>query len=1294
MNLQPDPDSPWVTALQQGQPQLASEDTAAILTLFRALPVPVAIARVADSQLLYTNRYFESVFGRPEPGTAVLRLSQCFEPAAWQVLVQALVQYRFLLNYELRLCRRDRQQLWGLVSLQLLTLEAESVILGVFHDITYPKQIERALQASQQTLATLTQHLPGALYRCRLEADQACEFISDGSERLTGYPSRAFLEGTCSLRALIAPEDRERVEASIQRAIAQNRPYALEYRLLTASQELRWVWEQGSVIEYPGTIPLYLEGFITDITERKRAEEELSLLQALTRAIAEAPDFNQAIALVLHRVCDHTDWLCGEAWIPDPASQQLTLSPAWYSRVEHSRPEALSLSDFRQQSEHYQFARPESLPGRVWRERQPCWLPDVTQDPDFCRADLAQACGLHASCGVPIMAGAEVVAVLVFFQATAQLWEHRSVELISAIATQLGGIVQRKRAEAARQESERRLRSLLDATPGLFFTASPGPNWPMTYLSQGCQALTGYPSETFTQDRGVYDRLIHPEDRERVLAAIDLGVVGRQPYVVEYRLRHRDGGERWVWEKGHGVYADDGTVLGLEGFIADITDRKQSEDAVRAYAGELQALFAAMTDLILVLDADGRYCKIAPTSPDLLYQSRELLLGKTVTEIFPPDTAALFLQAIHQALDTRRPLQVEYALEIQGRPTWFSATVSPTPENTVVWVARDITENRQAQAALEAAEAKYRSIFENAVEGIFQTTADGRYLSANPALARIYGYDSPEELMTSLTNIPQQLYVDPQQRADFVRQVQEQGLVRGFEAQIYRRDGSRIWISESARAVRDRQGQLLYYEGMVEDITAQKQAEAQLQQRAFYDPLTGLPNRALFQTRLAEAIARTQGDPSASSKQFAVLFLDLDRFKVVNDSLGHWVGDQLLVAIARRLECCLREGDLVARLGGDEFTILLYNTQDLSDAIAVADRINAALKAPFTLEGYQVFTGASIGIVLSSGDRPPDDTTALLDSEAAPVTRLAYQQPEDLLRDADTALYRAKALGKGRYELFDPTMHHRAVAQLQGETELRQAVDRQEFVLYYQPIIDLAATHLSGFEVLLRWQHPQRGLLQPPDFMALAEETGLLIPLGYWLLTAACQQLQAWQARYGDAAPGVLEINCSRRQFFHPELLAQLEAACEQHGLPGQNLRLAIPESLWSEDGDLVRSRLQELRARQIQVGVDDFGAGYSRLHYLNEAPPDTLKIDRSFIHDLAGDISQAEIAQIAILLAQRRGLTAIAAGVETAAQLAAVRELGCHFAQGHLFAAPLPAEEAEVWLRPGNPGLDGFWDL
>ena len=951
-------------------------------------------------------------------------------------------------RYEVKIITKNGEVRWLDVSSRRIDFKGRPAVLVNAFDITSQKQAEAALQESQRVLSTLMSNLPGIAYRCHNDRDWTLEFVSEGCFNLTGYhPAELIKKRKISLNDITDPDDRDRVWHEVQAALQENRPYQLEYRITTATGDQKWVWEQGRGVFSDAGELLALEGFITDITERKRASEEIQLLQTMTQAISEAPNFHAALEVALRKVCEATSWDFGEAWVKSADGTVLECSTRWYSNksvqereirdwgeedVEIGRcgdaenrvgafpifpcscvtlsspPIPLPLSEFRYQSEAFTFAPDTGLPGKVWSSRQPVWIRDVSIEPDsfFVRSHIAKACGLRAGFCVPILANDQVLAVLAFFMFESRQEDRRLVELITAVAAQLGAGLQRKQVEVALQESQRRLASLIDSLPGIVFSCASDPEWSMTYLSEGCLTLTGYRSEELMGNRAVsFDAITHEEDLPKVLAALEMGVAQKQPYVVEYRIRTKSGQEKWVWEKGHGVFDSAGKFLGVEGFITDITERKRAEEALRSSESEFRALFAAMTDVIFVFDAEGRCLKIAPTNPDpkLLCKPADEMLGKTLHEVFDHEQADPSLRYIQQAINTGQTVNVEYSLHSASGKVWFAASISPTQENSVVWVARDITERKRAEEALQQAEANYRSIFENTLEGIFQSTCDGRYVSANPALARLYGYSTPTELVARLTDIEHQLYVEPHRRAEFIRLLQENDAVSDFESQVYRKDGSVIWISENARAVRDTNtGELLYYEGTVEDITERKRAKEQLHEQAFYDPLTGIPNRALFMDRLSHTLERAKRH---HDYRFAVLFLDLDSFKVVNDSLGHLVGDHLLVAIARRLETCLRTEDTVARLGGDEFTILLEDIEDINPALRVAERIHQELSAPFNLDGHEILTGASIGIVLSR--EVPEG-----------ICTTEYDRPEDLLRDADTALYRAKALGKGRYEVF------------------------------------------------------------------------------------------------------------------------------------------------------------------------------------------------------------------------------------------------------------------------------------
>ena len=434
--------------------------------------------------------------------------------------------------------------------------------------------------------------------------------------------------------------------------------------------------------------------------------------------------------------------------------------------------------------------------------------------------------------------------------------------------------------------------------------------------------------------------------------------------------------------------------------------------------------------------------------------------------------------------------------------------------------------------------------------------------------------------------------------------------------------------------------------------------ERQLRYDALHDGLTGLPNRACFVERLRHAGERARRDVANS---FAVLFVDLDHFKVVNDSFGHLAGDELLVEVARRLASCLRSVDTLARLGGDEFALLLEEVQEPSDAARVAERLQLALSNPMTIRESEVFTSASIGIALSA--------------------RLE-DAPQHLLRSADLAMYRAKEHGRGRFELFDPAMHTAAMERLRMEMDLRRAVERDQLVLHYQPVVSLTTGGVVAVEALIRWKHPERGLIPPLDFIPIAERTGLIAEIGRWVLARACEQLKAWEREFGYDAPQSVWINVSPKQFAQQDLADQVGRLFDSLSFEPRRIKFEITESIMLENIEVAMHTLSELRRLGVQVFMDDFGTGYSSLTYLGRLPLDGIKVDRSFVSQMGSDVRQAQLVSTIISLIRNLGLEPIAEGVETDQQARLLREMGCAFAQGFVFCRPVPAKEIDVLLR------------
>ncbi|MGQ0537804.1 MAG: putative bifunctional diguanylate cyclase/phosphodiesterase [Gemmatimonadaceae bacterium] len=474
------------------------------------------------------------------------------------------------------------------------------------------------------------------------------------------------------------------------------------------------------------------------------------------------------------------------------------------------------------------------------------------------------------------------------------------------------------------------------------------------------------------------------------------------------------------------------------------------------------------------------------------------------------------------------------------------------------------------------------------------------------------------------------------------------------------RDVESAW-SDSERRLLDELGAVASNELELRHLLAERELrERQFRHDALHDALTGLPNRAFFMKRLGEATNRAR---RSDESLYAVVFLDLDDFKLINDSMGHHVGDEVIVAVARRLEDGVRGGDIVARLGGDEFAILLERVADARDAALVAERVHEALAAPFNIGGYEHRITASIGVALSSS---------------------ANERPEYLLRSADMAMYRAKNAGRNRFEMFDRAMHAEALTRLQLENELRHAVDRNEFVMYYQPIVSLSTGRIESVEALIRWRHTERGIVAPSDFIAVAEETGLIIPMGRWALHEACRQVYAWQQEFvacnGDRPLG-LAVNLSVRQFGQAELVRGVTAALRETRLPASALHLEITETALISAAHPALATIHELRALGVGIHLDDFGTGYSSLSYLHRIPLDAIKIDRAFVSALESDKLPRELVRAILGLVRAIGVEAVAEGVTSRAQVDVLRELGCEYAQGYFYSRPLPAEEMRALL-------------
>ncbi len=591
-----------------------------------------------------------------------------------------------------------------------------------------------------------------------------------------------------------------------------------------------------------------------------------------------------------------------------------------------------------------------------------------------------------------------------------------------------------------------------------------------------------------------------------------------------------------------------------------------------------------------------------------------------------------------------------------------SATLLPDPggqPTLCIGTVTDVSGRRQIEEALRLSEKRYRTLFERNLAGVYRSTLEGRILDCNESFARIFGYASREEV---LQQAAWDFYVKPEDRQAAVAKLLERQSLTNYELCLKRKDGSLVWVLESENLIEGPDGRLSIIEGTTIDITERKRAEEQVKHLAFHDPLTNLPNRLLFSDRLTLAVAQAH----RHNQRLAVLFLDLDRFKVINDSLGHSVGDELLRQVAERIQEYVREGDTVARLGGDEFTLLVPGITAEEDAAKIAKKICDAIHDPFWIDGRELFVTTSMGVAVYPSDG---------------------HDAETLVRNADSAMYRAKEQGRDNYQLYTPAMNAKAVERLSLESRLRQAVANDELELHFQPFFDLKTAEVLGAEALLRWRHPELGLIPPGEFIPIAELSGLIVPIGEWVLRTACAEARKWHA--SGFASLTVSVNLSSRQFQQSDLVSQVTSALTETGLEPDKLDLEITESNAMQNAEQSINTLRGLKKQGVRISMDDFGTGYSSLNYLKRFPIDRIKLDQSFVRDLPGDKDDAAIAMAVIAMGQSLELVVIAEGVETEEQLTFLKDRNCDQLQGFLFSRPLPGKAFETFLEEGRIAAD-----
>ncbi|MGX9218852.1 bifunctional diguanylate cyclase/phosphodiesterase [Massilia varians] len=828
----------------------------------------------------------------------------------------------------------------------------------------------------------------------------------------------------------------------------------------------------------------------------------------------------------------------------------------------------------------------------------------------------------------------------------------------------LGGQMERMRtaigqlfADIGRREEQ--FRTIVAQVPGAVFRARPGGH--IDFVSEAIEEISGYPAERFmlatTDD---WANIIHPEDRRMQRHAARDALAAGSPYEIEYRIIDAGGIERWVLESGQPQGEWGSEEFRVDGIIYDISERKHDEMRIEALLTEQGAILDNV--MFGVLFVRERRIVSANRRAEALFGYGEAeLVGRSTELLFPgrAEYERLWLEKypkIAAGPDTGEEIQFRRR---DGSSFWLlvsgCALDGARPNEGSIWVFADITERKLAEEKLRLS----ATVLEHIADGVMVLDVHGRVLATNPAFTQITGFTEMEALgqQSSLTRPGRH---DDPLYGQMWRDLLEAGFWRGERWETRKNgEGYLEWLTVSS--VRDDNDEVTHYVCVFSDITEVKQSQDKLDHLAHHDPLTALPNRLLFHDRLQHAMVRC----ARAGQQLAVLFIDLDRFKNVNDTLGHHVGDLLLKQVAGQLSACLREGDTLARLGGDEFIVLLEDVGG-PGAAHVAEKLMALFEQPLTVSGYELFVTGSVGISLF-----PQDATDL----------------NMLIRNADVAMYQAKARGRNGYQFYAPSMSGEGAMRLRLESLLRRAIEKGEIFLEYQPQVEIDTGRLVGVEALVRWDSPELGRVAPVRFIPVAEDTGFISQLGQWVLAEACSQMRRWD-RAGLAVPK-MAVNLSVRQFERGSIAPMVAAVLQETGLAAGRLQLEVTESVIMNTSDALQ-HINELRAVGVGLAIDDFGTGYSSLAYLSQLPVQTLKIDRSFIQDILVDANDEAIAVAVIQLGKSLNLSVVAEGVENEEQAAFLLRHGCRQAQGYLYSRPVAAGDIlSRWGRTQAHGHD-----